>query len=176
MQKITSALFVDEKLINEFIKDIQRSLLQADINVKLVFDITKKIKQRALEELKQKLKKEGVYLVGVQKDVVPWLQSMDIYCLTSLTETTSLSVLEAMSCGLPVIATPVGFVKDYIKERSNGLFTEKENPFLLAKKMEELILNRSLRDKLGKNARKKVEKEFDWNKTVQKIDKIMESS
>ncbi len=50
MQKITTALFVDEKLINEFIKDIQRSLLQADINVKLVFEITKRMKQRAIEE------------------------------------------------------------------------------------------------------------------------------
>ena len=50
LQKIAKSLFVDEKLINELVKDIQRALLQADVNVKLVFDLTEKIKQRALNE------------------------------------------------------------------------------------------------------------------------------
>jgi len=50
LQKITGALFVDEKLINEIVKDIQRSLLQADVAVKLVLEGTKKIKERALKE------------------------------------------------------------------------------------------------------------------------------
>lgn len=50
LRKLTGATFVDEKLINELVKDIQRSLLQADVNVKLVFDVTKRIKERALDE------------------------------------------------------------------------------------------------------------------------------
>ncbi|MCF7862106.1 signal recognition particle protein Srp54 [Candidatus Woesearchaeota archaeon] len=50
LSKITNSLFVDEKLINELIKDIQRALLHADVNVKLVFELTKKIKERALNE------------------------------------------------------------------------------------------------------------------------------
>ncbi len=50
LQKIAKSLFVDEKLINELIKDIQRALLQSDVNVKLVFDLTERIKKRALEE------------------------------------------------------------------------------------------------------------------------------
>jgi len=49
LQKIAKAVFVDEKLINELVKDIQRALLQADVNVQLVFDLTKKIKERAKE-------------------------------------------------------------------------------------------------------------------------------
>ena len=50
LSKINKALFVDEKLVNELVKDIQRALLQADVNVKLVFSIGKKIKERALDE------------------------------------------------------------------------------------------------------------------------------
>lgn len=50
LQKIAKSLFVDEKLINELIKDIQKALLHADVNVKLVFDSTEKIKKRALSE------------------------------------------------------------------------------------------------------------------------------
>ncbi|MBU3941553.1 MAG: signal recognition particle protein Srp54 [Nanoarchaeota archaeon] len=50
LSKIAKAIFVDEKLINELVKDIQRALLQADVNVKLVFDLSNKIKERALKE------------------------------------------------------------------------------------------------------------------------------
>ena len=46
LRKIASSIFVDDKLINELIKDIQRALLQADVNVQLVFDLTNKIKER----------------------------------------------------------------------------------------------------------------------------------
>jgi signal recognition particle subunit SRP54 len=50
LSKIAKAVFVDEKLINELVKDIQKALLQSDVNVKLVFELTKSIKQRALRE------------------------------------------------------------------------------------------------------------------------------
>ena len=41
---------IDEESIKEFIKDLQRSLLQSDVNVKLVFELTKKVEERALKE------------------------------------------------------------------------------------------------------------------------------
>ena len=50
LSKIAKAMFVDEKLIDELIKDIQRALLSSDVNVKLVFDLSKAIKERALKE------------------------------------------------------------------------------------------------------------------------------
>src|SRR3989344_4563224 len=50
LKKIASALFIDEKLMDEIVKDIQRALLHADVNVQLVFEISKTIKKRALEE------------------------------------------------------------------------------------------------------------------------------
>ena len=50
LQKIAKSIFVDEKLINELVKDIQRALLQADVNVKLVFNLTNSIKERIKKE------------------------------------------------------------------------------------------------------------------------------
>jgi len=50
LKKIAKSVFVDEKLINELVKDIQRALLQADVNVQLVFKLTQEIKKRALKE------------------------------------------------------------------------------------------------------------------------------
>ena len=48
--RITGATTVDEALIKEVSKDLQRALLQADVNVQLVLELTKKIEQRALNE------------------------------------------------------------------------------------------------------------------------------
>lgn len=50
LNKITNKGHIDEKTVNELVKDIQRALLQADVNVKLVFSLGKKIKERALKE------------------------------------------------------------------------------------------------------------------------------
>jgi signal recognition particle subunit SRP54 len=50
LKKIAGAPLVDEKLVNEIVKEIQRSLLHADTNVQLVFDLSKKIKERALKK------------------------------------------------------------------------------------------------------------------------------
>jgi len=50
LKKIANAVHIDSKLVKEVVRDIQRALLQADINVKLVLELSKKIEKRALEE------------------------------------------------------------------------------------------------------------------------------
>ena len=74
LQKIAKSLFVDEKLINELIKDVQRALFQSDVNVKLVFDLTEKIKDRALNEESPKglTKKEQIINI-VYEELVNFL-------------------------------------------------------------------------------------------------------
>src|SRR3989338_7245277 len=65
LSKIASSLFVDEKLINELVKEIQKALLQSDVNVKLVFDLTEKIKRRALKEESPKGLTKKEYIVNI---------------------------------------------------------------------------------------------------------------
>jgi len=50
LNKIKNATFVDKKLIKEVIKDIQKALIQSDVNVKLVFKMSKEIEKRAINE------------------------------------------------------------------------------------------------------------------------------
>jgi len=65
LQKIAKSIFVDEKLINELVKDIQRALLESDVNVNLVFELTKKIKERALKEETPGLLSKREHLVNI---------------------------------------------------------------------------------------------------------------
>lgn len=111
--------------------------------------------------------------VGKQNDVVPYLQAMDIYVLPSLTETTSLSTLEAMACGVAVLTTPVGYVKEYIREKYNGMFFPFKNSLVLSLKLGILLDNASLRAKLGSQGRKTVEHLFKWEKTAISIKRIL---
>jgi signal recognition particle subunit SRP54 len=74
LQKIARSMFVDEKLINELVKNIQRALLQADVNVHLVFDLTTKIKARAVkEELLKGLSKREQLINIVYEELVAFL-------------------------------------------------------------------------------------------------------
>jgi len=50
IQKISNAIFLDKKLINQVIKDIQKSLIEADVNIELVFALSQKIKEIAYDE------------------------------------------------------------------------------------------------------------------------------
>ena len=74
LSKIAKSVFVDEKLVNELIKDIQRALLQSDVNVQLVFDLSKKIKERALnEDLPPRLTKKEHLVNVVYEELVKFL-------------------------------------------------------------------------------------------------------
>ncbi len=121
-------------------------------------------------------KRKNIILTGSVNNVVPYLQAMDIYVLPSLTETSSLSTLEAMSCGLAVLSTKVGYVNKYIREKVNGMFFPKQNYFVLSLKLEWLLKNKKLREILGKNARKTIIKKSSWEMTVKKIKKALDSA
>lgn len=120
--------------------------------------------------LKERLARvRDTILPGAQEKVVPWLQAMDVYVMPSFTETTSLAVLEAMSCELPVVSSPVGFIRQYIREGKNGFFFETKNPYDLARKLQRLAQDPALRARIGRAARKTVRERFDWDKTAEGI-------
>ena len=73
LQKIAKSIFVDQKLIDELIKDIQKALLQADVNVKLVFELTKKIKEEAQKEPPAGLTKKEHLINIVYNQLVEFL-------------------------------------------------------------------------------------------------------
>ncbi|MFH1408837.1 MAG: glycosyltransferase [Nanoarchaeota archaeon] len=123
-----------------------------------------------LDEIKNKMKDNlHVTLAGMQQDVVPYLQAMDIFCLPSLTETTSLATLEAMACGCAVIATPVGSIKKYLKDKKNGYLFPKGNALVLSLKLDWLLKNSYVRESIGKAARQTVKDGYIWGKTIREI-------
>lgn len=61
-----------------------------------------------------------LHFVGVQPDPRPWLQAADVLAMPSSYESYGLVVLEALACGVPVVATPTGCVPDVVTDGVNG--------------------------------------------------------
>ena len=117
--------------------------------------------------------KRDFMITGMVDDVVPYLQAMDIFVIPSLTETTSLATLEAMSCGVPPMATPVGHIPEYIEHNFNGVLFPRRNTDVLEARLERLITRPEIREQLGKVARKTVVTRYSWEKTIVAIDRVL---
>lgn len=96
-------------------------------------------------------------------------RAADAAILPSLMEATSIAGLEAMSCGLPVIATRVGGLPVIISNGVNGLLVEPESSEALAAAIKALLTDRILTERMGAKSRKRAIEEFSWDKIAQQI-------
>ena len=87
----------------------------------------------------------------------------DVYVLPSHVEALPYSLLEAMSYGLPCLATRVGGVGDVLTDGENGLLVEAREVDALAEGIARLLTDASLRRRLGTAARQTVAERFDWS-------------
>ena len=104
-----------------------------------------------------------------QEDIPKYLHNADTFVRPSLSEGFGISFIEAMAAGLPVIATPVGGIVDFLKDGETGLFCEVNNPESIATQVKKLIDNDKLRESIVKNARKMVEEKYDWNLVAKRM-------
>ena len=94
---------------------------------------------------------DSVLFCGMQSDVHPFLHEADAFLLPSIYEGMPMSLIEAMGSGLPIIASNVGGVPDMIDNQKNGILITPELDELVCA-MKTLILNKDMREFLGKNA------------------------
>ena len=84
----------------------------------------------------------------------------DIFAFPTLNETFGLVNLEAMQFSLPIVSTMEGGIPDVIEDGKTGFLVEKGNTQALADKLEDLIIDPSLRLKMGNSGRKRYEEKF----------------
>ncbi|MCU7495104.1 MAG: glycosyltransferase family 4 protein [Ignavibacteria bacterium] len=97
-----------------------------------------------------------VKFLGARSDIPEILRQCDIWVMSSRWEGLSISMLEAMASGIPIVATDVGSNSEVIENNINGSLVEKENPEMLAQAIYRLITDRERRRLYSENARLKV--------------------
>lgn len=105
-------------------------------------------------------------------DIPQYLAMADVFVRPSRSEGMGNSFIEALAAGLPIIGTPVGGIKDIIKDRQTGIFANVDDPFDLSKKIIELLTNSTLADVLVKNGRTMIEKQFSWGRIADRYGRI----
>lgn len=103
---------------------------------------------------------ERVVFVGSRPDVPRLYPAADAFVLPTMYETFSLVCVEAMACGVPVLASPVGGIEDYIHDGVNGLHIERDAADI-APKLDRLLRDAALRARL-REAGLETAKRYSW--------------
>jgi glycosyltransferase involved in cell wall biosynthesis len=114
---------------------------------------------------------ESVQMPGyIKNDQLPqFYRTADVFALTSRHESFGMVLLEAMSCGTPVVASQVGAVPELISDNKTGLSYPEGNKEALICCLERVLQDEELRTRLGKNARIVTQKEYDWQNRAEKL-------
>ncbi len=111
--------------------------------------------------------KKNVRLLGYRDDVPALLRALDAFVLSSKMEGLGTSVLDAMACGLPVVATSGGGIPEMVIDGVTGLLAPPENPEALADAIVRLFQDTALARRLGEEARRHVHREFTVDRMVE---------
>lgn len=134
------------------------------------------LQDKVREYLREKNLQDKVKLTGwiLHDELSDYLNKLKLLVLPSYTEGLPNIMLEAMACGTPVLATPVGAIPDVIKDGETGFILEDNSPECIARNVIR-VLNYPNLDKIVKNARELVKKEFTHKAAVERYRKILAS-
>lgn len=103
---------------------------------------------------------DSVVFVGLKRNVVPYLQTGDLFVLPSDAEGMSIALLEAMACGVPVLVSDFEGNRELVTDSINGMLFHMGSEESLAQKMEKLLLDTTFAQALADNAAKQVQFQF----------------
>ncbi len=116
------------------------------------------------------LEKRAQFLGFKSLDEIPaYLHKAQIFVRPALSEGFGNSFIEAMAAGLPVIATAVGGIVDFVEDSVTGFFCEPENPQSVAETVRRILGNPDLVEKVRENAFRMVEEHYDWDMVAKQM-------
>lgn len=109
-------------------------------------------------------------IVGNRDLLLKIYQEADIFVLPSRKEVSSNVLFEAMSCGLPVVASDVMGIPEIMEDGMNGLLVPPEDPEALARAIEKMVEDERWREECGKRNREKMVRNFDWEIQITRLE------
>lgn len=103
---------------------------------------------------------DRAWLPGERRDIPELMRAFDLFVLPSLGEGVSNTILEAMACGLPIVATAVGGTPELVEEGVNGRLFPPGDVQALAGHVADYAAHAALRDAHGSASRQKIEASF----------------
>jgi glycosyltransferase involved in cell wall biosynthesis len=113
-----------------------------------------------------------VIFAGARFDIPDLLNIMDIFVLSSISEGISLTLIEAMASGLPIIATDVGGNPEVVVSGETGFLVPPKEPVLMAERIQQLLNNEPLRKDLGRKGRLRACEYFSIKRVGQQYEEL----
>jgi glycosyltransferase involved in cell wall biosynthesis len=104
-----------------------------------------------------------------QKEIPRIFSVCDIFIRPSRSEGFGNSFIEAMAARLPVIATPVGGIVDFVDDKQTGIFCAPDNPQSIVLSVQSLLENPKLKDYIVQNAFKRVSENYSWDLVAEQM-------
>lgn len=120
----------------------------------------------SLEALASELDLDNVTFTGSTNDVRSYLQQADLFVLPSRSEGIPNALLEAMACGLPVVASAVGGIPDVVQDGESGLLVPPDDVPALAGAIGRLLADSDLRRRMGEKGRQRVVSDYSLKATT----------
>jgi glycosyltransferase involved in cell wall biosynthesis len=115
---------------------------------------------------------ETVTFHGASTDPRPFLADANIFVQSSTSEGLSLTLVEAMAAGLPVVATDVGGNAEVVKSQITGLLAPPRDPGALAEAILQILASPSAATAMSRSARARAEREFDVSRMVAEYEEL----
>jgi glycosyltransferase involved in cell wall biosynthesis len=147
----------------QFLIEAAPEVLQAHPEAEFVLVGDGPLRARLEERARELRIGHRVDFLGSRSDVAAILQGCDVLVRPSLLEGMPLAVLEAMACGLPVVATPVAGTSELVRDGENGLLVRPADPGALAGAILRLMEDEPLREAQGRRGRRLVERGHSWD-------------
>lgn len=123
--------------------------------------------------LKEKrIRKKSVIHKEFLDNPYPFYRLMDVFTYPSRSEGLGLALLEVMALGIPVVASDISPIKEVIKDGENGLLFESGNPYSLAEKINLLLHEPVLAQRLSQRAKETIKEEFTIQKCASRTEKV----
>jgi glycosyltransferase involved in cell wall biosynthesis len=122
-----------------------------------------------VKEFSEDFWRQRIVWAGVVEDMLRFYSACDMVLVPSSSESFGRTVIEAMACGLPVVATRVGGIPEIIDYQENGLMIEYGDDYGLAQEVSRLLADKELRQRLGKAAREKAASKYSEAVHAQRI-------
>ena len=153
----------------EYLIQVAKLLKEKHVDFKLYIAGTGKLEETLKQDcIQNNLENEIVFLDFVE-NMQDFLAGLDIYLSTSIHEGSSHVIIEAMAAGKPVIAFDVSSMPELIENNQTGYLIPFADTQLFAEKIVFLKNNKIELDNFGANARKQVQKKFDFSKNMSQI-------
>ena len=124
---------------------------------------------------KLKVSKRVIFTGKITNEELPqYYSAADIFVMTSVYDNFPNSILEAMSCELPIVATKVGGIPMQVKDGENGFLVKSDNIKQFKKAIITLLDNNSLAIEMGKRNRELVKRKYSWSTSAKKLKEIYE--